>query len=146
MGSDPMGVWGRVPYGVPNKGRLGSGVPHHEPSVLHVIVEAVAGDLGASQASSQLSGEGRGADKGKSSCLTSRMGVAGGERETARDRHPEAGSVQSGEWHGLLEAGVQSSTSSSGVAPCLRGVGGGGGATRGRVGRPLLWRKHGWLI
>ena len=34
-----------------NKGRLGSGVPHREPSVLHVIVEAVAGDLGASQAS-----------------------------------------------------------------------------------------------
>ena len=52
-----MGVWGRVLYGVPNKGRLGSGVPHREPSVLHVIVEAVAGDLGASQASSQLPGE-----------------------------------------------------------------------------------------
>ena len=54
----------------------------------------------------------------------SRMGVARGEREIARERHPEDGSVQSGEWHGLLEAGVQSSTSSSGVTPCLRGVGG----------------------
>ena len=43
-----MGVWACVHYGVPNKGRLGSGVPHREPSVLHVIVEAVAGDLGAS--------------------------------------------------------------------------------------------------
>ena len=38
----------------------GSGVPHREPSVLHVIVEAVAGDLGASQVSSQLPGEGGG--------------------------------------------------------------------------------------
>ena len=76
----------------------------------------------------------------------SHIGVARGEREIARERHPEDGSVQSGEWHGLLEAGVQSSTSSSGVTPCLRGVGGGGGATRGRVGRPLLRRKHGWLI
>ena len=37
--------------------RLGSGAPHREPSVLHVIVEAVVGDLGASQVSSQLSGE-----------------------------------------------------------------------------------------
>ena len=142
-----MGVWGRVLYGVPNKGRLGSGVPHREPSVLHVIVEAVAGDLGASQASSQLPGEEGGADEGKSSCLTSRIGVTRGERETARDLHPEAGSVPPGEWRGLLEAGVQSSTSSSGVTPCLRGVGGGGGcATRRRAGRPLLWRKHGWLI
>ena len=141
-----MGVWGRVLYGVPNKGRLGSGVPHREPSVLHVIVEAVAGDLGASQASSQLPGEEGGADEGKSSCLTSRIGVTRGERETARDLHPEAGSVQPGEWCGLLEAGVQSSTSSSGVTPCLRGVGGGGCATRRRAGRPLLWRKHGWLI
>ena len=34
--------------------------------------------------------------------------------------------MQPGEWRGLLEAGVQSSTSSSGVTPCLRGVGGGG--------------------
>ena len=67
---------GRVHYGVPNKGRLGSGVPHRELCVLHMIVEAVAGDLGASQASSQLSGEGGGADEGKSSCLMSRMGVA----------------------------------------------------------------------
>ena len=73
------------------------GVPHREPSVLHVIVEAVAGDLGASQASSQLSGEGGGADEGKSSCLMSRMGVARGERQTARERHPKDGSVQSGE-------------------------------------------------
>ena len=113
--------------------------------MLHVIVEAVAGDLGASQASSQLPGEEGGADEGKSSCLTSRIGVARGERETARDLHPEAGSVQPGEWRGLLEAGVQSSTSSSGVTPCLRGVGG-GGATRRRVGHPLLWRKHGGLI
>ena len=120
-----MGVWGRVLYGVPNKGRLGSGVPHREPSVLHVIVEAVAGDLGASQASSQLPGEKGGADEGKSSCLTSRIGVCRGERETARDLHPEAWSVQPGEWRGLLEAGVQSSISSSGVTPCLRGVGGG---------------------
>ena len=126
-----MGVWGRVLYGVPNKGRLGSGVPHREPSVLHVIVEAVAGDLGASQSSSQLPGEEGGANEGKSSCLTSRIGVARGERETARDLHPEAGSVQPGEWRGLLEAGVQSSTSSSGVTPCLRGVGGGGGVPRG---------------
>ena len=55
-----MGVWARVHYGVPNRGRLGSGVPHREPSVLHVIVEAVAGDLGASQASSQLPGGGGG--------------------------------------------------------------------------------------
>ena len=141
-----MGVWARVHYGVPNKGRLGSGVPHREPSVLHVIVEAVAGDLGASQASSQLPGEEGGADEGKSSCLTSRIGVCRGERETARDLHPEAGSVQPGEWRGLLEAGVQSSTSSSAVTPCLRGVGGGGGATRRRAGRPLLRRKHGWLI
>ena len=54
-----------MPYGVPNKGRLGSGVPHREPSVLHVIVEAVAGDLGASQASSQLSGEGGGGRRGE---------------------------------------------------------------------------------
>ena len=69
-----MGVWARVHYGVPNKGRLGSGVPHREPSVLHVIVEAVAGDLGASQASSQLPGGEGGADEGKSSCLTSRSG------------------------------------------------------------------------
>ena len=53
-----MGVWACVHYGVPNKGRLGSGVPHREPSVLHVVVEAVAGDLGASQASSQLPGGG----------------------------------------------------------------------------------------
>ena len=45
---------------MPNKGRLGSGVPHREPSVLHVIVEAVAGDLGASQVSSRLPGEGGG--------------------------------------------------------------------------------------
>ena len=45
-----MGVWACVHYGVPNKGRLGSGVPHREPSVLHVIVEAVAGDLGATWA------------------------------------------------------------------------------------------------
>ena len=60
MESEPMGVWARAHYGVPNKGRLGSGVPHREPSVLHVIVEAVAGDLGASQASSQLPGEGGG--------------------------------------------------------------------------------------
>ena len=126
MGSKPMGVWGRVLYGVPNKGRLGSGVPHREPSLLHVIVEAVAGELGASQASSQVPREEGGADEGKSSCLTSRIGVAPGERETARDLHPEAGSLQSGEWCGLLEAGVQSSTSSSGVTPCLRGVGGGG--------------------
>ena len=127
MWSDPKGPRGRVPYGVPNKGRLGSGVPHREPSVLHVIVEAIAGDLGASQASSQLSGEGGGgADEGKSSCLTSRMGVARGERKIARERHPEDGTMQSGEWHGLLEAGVQSSTSSTGVTPCLRGVGGGG--------------------
>ena len=121
-----MGVWACVLYGAPNKGRLGSGVPHREPSVLHVIVEAVAGDLGASQASSQLPGGEGGADDGKSSCLTSRIGVCRGERETARDLHPEAGSVQRGEWRGLLEAGVQSSTSSSGVTPCLRGVGGGG--------------------
>ena len=100
-----------MPYGVPNKGRLGSGVPHREPSVLHVIVEAVAGDLGANQTSSRLCGEGGGGAKdGKSSCLTSRMGVARGERELARARRPEDGSVQSGEWHGLLEAGVQSST------------------------------------
>ena len=49
-----------MPYGVPNKGRLGSGVPHREPSVLHVTVEAVAGNLGTSEASSQLSGEGGG--------------------------------------------------------------------------------------
>ena len=70
-------------------------------------------------------GRGGGADEGKSSCLTSRIGVCCGERETARDLHPEAGSVQPGEWRGLLEAGVQSSTSSSGVTPCLRGVGGG---------------------
>ena len=141
-----MGVWARVHYGVPNKGRLGSGVPHREPSVLHVIVEAVAGDLGASQASSQLPGEEGGADEGKSSCLTSRIGVCRGERETAHDLHPEAGSVLPGEWRGLLEAGVQSSTSSSGVTPCLRGVGGGGCATRRRAGRPLLRREHGWLI
>ena len=87
----------RVHYGVLNKGRLGSGVPHREPSVLHVIVEAAAGDLGASQASSQLSGEGGEAEEGKSSCLTPRMGVARGERETARDRHPEDGSVRSAE-------------------------------------------------
>ena len=33
---------------------------HREPSVLHEIVEAVAGDLGASQVSSQLPGEGGG--------------------------------------------------------------------------------------
>ena len=45
---------------MPNKGRLGSGVPHREPSVLHVIVEAVAGNLGASQVSSQLPKEGGG--------------------------------------------------------------------------------------
>ena len=141
-----MGVWACVHYGVPNKGRLGSGVPHREPSVLHVIVEAVAGDLGASQASSQLPGGEGGADEGKSSCLTSRIGVCRGERETARDLHPEAGSVQPGEWRGLLEAGVQSSTSSSGVTPCLRGVGGGVCATRRRAGRPLLRRKHGLLI
>ena len=51
--------------GVPNKGRLGSGVPHREPSVLHVIVEAVAGDLGASQVSSQLPGEGGGLTRGR---------------------------------------------------------------------------------
>ena len=89
-----MGVWACVHYGVPNKGRLGSGVPHREPSMLHVIVEAVAGDLGASQASSQLPGGEGGADEGKSSCLTSRIGVCRGERETARDLHPEAGSVQ----------------------------------------------------
>ena len=92
-----MGVWACVHYGVPNKGRLGSGVPHREPSVLHVIVEAVAGDLGASQASSQLPGGEGGADEGKSSCLTSRIGVCRGERETARDLNPEAGSVQPGE-------------------------------------------------
>ena len=61
---------------MPNKGRLGSGVPHREPSVLHVIVEAVAGDLGASQVSSQLPGEGGGADEGKSSCLS--LGSWGG--------------------------------------------------------------------
>ena len=121
-----MGVWGRVLYGVPNKGRLGSGVPHREPSVLHVIVGAVAGDLGAGQASSQLPGEEGEADEGKSSCVTSRIGVSRGEQETARDLHPEAGSVQPGEWRGILEAGVQSSTSSSGVTPCLQGVGGGG--------------------
>ena len=50
---------------MPNKGRLGSGVPHCEPSVLHVIVEAVAGDLGASQVSSQLPGEGGGLTRGR---------------------------------------------------------------------------------
>ena len=92
---DRFGGWGgRVHYGVLNKGRLGSGVPHREPSVLHVIVEAVAGDLGASQASSV---EGGGAEEGKSSCLMSRMGVARGERETAHERHSEDGSVRSGE-------------------------------------------------
>ena len=84
-------------YGVLNKGRLGSGVPHREPSVLHVIVEAVAGDLGASQASSQLFGEGGETEEGKSSCLMSRMGVAQGDRETARERHLEDGSVRSAE-------------------------------------------------
>ena len=31
---------------------------------------------------------GGGADEGKSSCLMSRMGVARGEREIARERHP----------------------------------------------------------
>ena len=83
--------------GVINKGRLGSGVPHREPSVLHVTVEAVAGDLSASQASSQLTGEGgeaEEAEEGKSSCRMPRIGVARGERETARDRHPEVGSVR----------------------------------------------------
>ena len=130
-------------YGVPNKGRLGSGVPHREPSVLHVIVEAVAGDLGASQASSQLSGEGGGADEGKSSCL---MGVARGEREIARERHPEDGSVQSGEWHGLLEAGVQSSTSNTGVTPRLRGVGGGGGGVcLEGAGQPPALQEKTWV-
>ena len=70
-------------------------------------------------------GKGGGANDRKSSCLTSRMGVAHGEPEIARARHPEDGSLQSGEWQGVLEAGVQSSTTSSGVTPCLRGVGGG---------------------
>ena len=132
-------------YGVPNKERLGSGVPHREPSVLHAIVEAVAGDLGASQASSQPYGEGGEADEGKSSCLMSRMGVARGERETTRERHPEDGSVQFGEWHGLLEAGVQSSTSSSGVTPCPRGVRGGGclvGAGRPPALQEKTWAAH----
>ena len=140
-----MGVWACVHYGVPNKGRLGSGVPHREPSVLHVIVEAVAGDLGASQASSQLPGGEGGADEGKSSCLTSRIGVCRGERETARDLHPEAGSVQPGEWRGLLEAGVQSSTSSSGVTPCLRGFGGGGGGCHEEAGWPPAPPEKTWV-
>ena len=97
-GASRGGGGGRqVHYGVLNKGRLGSGVPHREPSVLHVIVEAVAGDLGASQASSQLSGEGGETEEGKSSCRTSRMGVARGERETARERQAEVGYVRSAE-------------------------------------------------
>ena len=62
-----------------------------------VIVEAVAGDLGTSQASSQLTGEGGEAEEGKSSRRTPRMGVARGERETARDHHPQVGSVRSAE-------------------------------------------------
>ena len=87
----------QVHYGVLHKGRLRSGVQHCEPYVLHVIVEAVAGDLGASQASSHLTREGGEAEEGKSSCRMPRMGVARGERETARDRHPEDGSVRSAE-------------------------------------------------
>ena len=90
-----LGMSRQVHYGVSNKGRLRSGVPHREPSVLHVPVEAVAGDLGASQTSSQLTGEGGEAEEGKSSCRMPRMGVAHGERETARDRHPEDGSIRS---------------------------------------------------
>ena len=103
-GAFPIGFRGlghgmsrQVHYGVLNKGRLGSGVPHREPFVLHVTVEAVAGDLGASQTSSQLTGEGGAAKEGKSSCRMPHMGVARGERETARDRHPEDGSVRCAE-------------------------------------------------
>ena len=92
----------RVHYGVLSKRQqtapnLGSGVPHREPSELRVIVEVVAVDLGASQALSQSSGEGGEAEKGQSSCLTPRMGVVRGERETALERHPEDGSVRSAE-------------------------------------------------
>ena len=69
------------------------------------------------------------------------MGVARGERETASDRHPEAGLVQSGEWHGLSEAGVQSWTSSCGVTPCLRGVGGRGRCHEGAGWSPAPLEK-----
>ena len=62
--------------------------------MLHVIVEADAGDLGASEASSQLFGDGGETKEGKSSCLMSRIGVVRGERETARERHPEDRSVR----------------------------------------------------
>ena len=95
-----LGMSRQVHYGVLNKGRLGSGVPHREPSVLHVTVEAVAGDLGASQASSQLTGEGGEAEEGKSSCRMPRIGVARGERGAGEGGTAPPAPAHRGGWGG----------------------------------------------
>ena len=106
-------VW-RVGYGVQNSCRWASGVTHLDPSVLQDMVEAVAGDGGASAAPACCAGE---TDPGKSTCRVLHIGVPVlGERETTLERQRVARVLRPVEKHGLLDARVQSSTSIRAVA------------------------------
>ena len=91
------------------------GVPQREPSVLHVIVDAVPGECGASHSSSlpvsALCWHGVVAGLANSACLVPQNGAwSRGERDSAPERHLVAGVPPLTETLGLLEARVQSST------------------------------------
>ena len=101
-----------------------TGVQQCEPSVLHEIVDVVSRVEGAGHSSSSLASVPR-RDEGeklsaKSICLIPHSGPCSrGERDWALEHHRMAGELPLAETHGRLEAGVQSTTSTRGVAPAL---------------------------
>ena len=102
------------------------GVQQRELSVLHVMV-AVPGECGASHSSSllvsALCGCGVMAGSMHSACLVPQVGGwSHGDRNRALERHPVAGVPPPTETLGLLEVGVQSSTSRRGVVHVRSGA------------------------
>ena len=104
--------------------RSATGVQQREPFVLHMIVDSVFGREGASHSSSSLTSVPRD-DAGEkhslnSICLIPHSGPCScGERDCALERHRVVGVPPLADQRGLLDAGVQSSTSMRGVACVL---------------------------